>query len=106
VSERRKPLGLLIVEKVGMRNGVRCLSFIVSWGIVFEALGHEPNMEEYTAYWKQSRATSYRERDAFQLVWPYEKNPAAIWAQIRDSVPERKRVDTASAQAFSVAVLR
>jgi hypothetical protein len=85
-----KPLGVLVVEKIGLRRGMRALTYIVSWGLATEAEGHPVTMDEYTAYWKQSLSTSYRELDAFRLVWPDLKDPELVWERVRENVTQKR----------------
>lgn len=99
----KKPLGVLVVGKIGMRRGLRALTYIVAWGLASDAEGHPLTVEEYTAYWKQSLSTSYREREAFLMVWPDLANPGPIWDQARDSVTQ-KRPDLALMEVTGVLV--
>jgi hypothetical protein len=85
-----KPLGMLVVEKVGLRRGLRALTYIVAWGLASDAEGHPLTVEEYTAHWKQSLSTSYREREAFLMVWPDLKDPGPVWDRVRDAVTAKR----------------
>lgn len=96
-------MGVVVVEKIGLRRGLRALTYIVSWGLASDAEGHPLSVDEYTAYWKQSRSTSYRERDAFLMVWPDLADPGPIWEKARESVTQ-KRPDLALTEIMGVSV--
>lgn len=99
MSERREvPVSVMVVKKVGWRQGLRALTYVAAWGIASDAEGRSLTVEEYGDYWKESRATAYREFQAFRRVWPNEETPARIWGKARDRVAERKRPDVAAAQ--------
>jgi hypothetical protein len=98
---KKKPLGVYAVEKIGFRRAMTALTYVVSWGLASDAEGRALTVEEHAAYWKQSRATSYRERDAFVLLFPDEKTPEKIWATARASVTS-KRPDVAVTQVMGV----
>ena len=45
----------------------------MSWSIAESSLGRElESIEEYGEWWKQSRATSYREQMAFRKAFPFD----------------------------------
>jgi hypothetical protein len=96
--QREVPVGVMVVRKVGWRQGLRALTYVVAWGIAADREGRALTVEEYADYWKESRATAYREFQAFRRVWPKEENPARIWGMARERVGERKRADVAAAQ--------
>lgn len=98
-----KPLGFLVVEKVGIRRAIRVFSFVAAWGLASDAVGHPVTMQEYTDYWRQSLATTYRERDAFKMVWPDLDTPEPIWSKAREHVTA-KRPDLAITQLMAVTV--
>jgi hypothetical protein len=51
------------------RKAARVAAFVVAWGVVRRELGRTPSVEEYAEYWKQSRATAFREQEAFREVF-------------------------------------
>ena len=75
--KRRAPtLAEVMVRRVGFRKTTAVLSFIVAWGIVYESLGRPPeSIEEYAAWWKESRAKSFRDQQLFRLALPGEDTP-------------------------------
>jgi hypothetical protein len=55
----------------GIREATRACTFLASWLIAREGLKHWPeSIEEYCEWWKQSRASGYRELEAFKLCFP------------------------------------
>ncbi len=82
-----------LVGKVGMKDAIRVGSFLLAWGAAAKSLGHEPTMNEYLVYWKESHATYYRDLKRFRNVWPGEKNPQAKWEWIAENIPAAARAD-------------
>lgn len=98
-----KPLSVFVVEKIGWRQGLKALTFLAAWGIASENVGHPITMQEYTDYWGQSLATSYKERDAFAQVWPDAmKTPGVVWDKVKPHVSERESRTVAAAQVLAV----
>jgi hypothetical protein len=99
----QKPLSVFVVEKIGWRQGLRALTFLAAWGIATENVGHPVSMQEYSDYWGQSLSTSYKERDAFVLIWPdAEKAPEVVWDRVKPSVKERKNKSLLAAEILAV----
>lgn len=71
-------LAQIAVAKKGVIKGSRVLTFIASWAIAEEALGHPPSIEEYAEWWKESRSTVYREQARFRECFPHEATPQRI----------------------------
>lgn len=92
-----------LFKKVGLRKGTRAAAFIVAWGLYAESVPPEstPTMVGYTAYWKQSEATSYRELDVFHQAFPTERYPDRIWWKARSAVQDRKSLSAATGQAMA-----
>jgi hypothetical protein len=103
---RRKlePDSLLVVltDRVGLVNAMKVLTFIASWGIATEDLGHPPDtIEEYAYWWRSSAATGYREQRLFREAMRDETaTPTAIWEQVRGQLDakDRKRADRSAAK--------
>jgi hypothetical protein len=83
LPSRQQTLGEYMVSRVGLLKATKVAAFVYSWGIYIEQESGRPTMEAYTAYWKQSISSTYRERDLFRICWPGEKDPTALWLQIR-----------------------
>jgi hypothetical protein len=83
LPEKTVTLGEYMVSRVGLIKATKVAAFVYSWGIYIENEEARPTMEGYTAYWRQSISTTYRERDLFTICWPEEKNPTALWLRIR-----------------------
>ena len=100
-----KPLAVVVVEKVGWREGLRALTFLAAWGLATDALGHPVTMKEYASYWNQSEALTYRERVAFGTVWPeYVETPGVIWDQVKRQVKNRSGKMVATADVLAVRI--
>lgn len=105
MAERGQTLAEFLVKKVGLRKAVGVCSFVVAWGIYTEK-GAEPHtLDGYSAYWKQSAATTYRERDTFRICFPDDKVPDRVWAHVRsvyDAKLDQGKRDVGSAQVLSL----
>jgi hypothetical protein len=67
------------VRNAGFRTTLRALQFAMSWGVATASLGHEPgSVEEYAEFWGESRATAFREQQAFREAFPNETTPARM----------------------------
>jgi len=98
-----RPLAVVVVEKVGWRQGLRAVTFLAAWGLASDALGHPVSVKEYTDYWHQSLSLSYKERDAFGAVWPeLVDSPEVIWDQIKRQVRNRSSKAVATADVLAV----
>ena len=74
----------VLVARVGIRKALKVLTFIVSWGIAYESLGHAPeSIEEYAAWWRESRAKSFRDQQLFREALPGEDTPTRIYEAAR-----------------------
>ena len=71
-----------IVRRVGLRKGRQVGSFMAAWALVEAKLGHEPTLEEYAAWWKESRATAFREQALFRECFPEETTPSRLNALV------------------------
>jgi hypothetical protein len=94
-------LVVFVTQKVGMRDGVKVLTFVAQWGIVARKLRREPTWPEFCAYWKESRATYFRSMKLHRRVWPEDKTPQRVWNWVESQVPHSQSVDDlASAMAL------
>jgi hypothetical protein len=60
-------------------KGARLAAFIVSWGRCRDELGRTPNnVEEYAAWWGQSKATAYREQQLFRDAFAPLQTPDGV----------------------------
>jgi hypothetical protein len=70
----------------GFRTATKALTYLALWGTVYEDLGRAPTMPEYVEWWGRSRATCYRDKQAFEACFPgvdVEEMWAAVAQQIR-----------------------
>ena len=73
-----------MAARVGLRKTLKALTFIASWGIVYEALGRAPeSIEEYAEWWRESRAKAFRDQQLFREALPGEDTPTRIYEQAR-----------------------
>lgn len=93
-------LAEFLVRKVGLLKAVKVAAFIAAWGIYSEHAQDRLTIEGYTAYWRQSVSTSYRERDLFVICFPEERNPSRLWALLRDVYDGREGRDVLGARVL------
>lgn len=104
-KEPVRPLAVVVVEKVGWRHGLRAVTYLASWGLASDALGHPVSVKEHAEYWKQSLALSYKEREAFGMMWPeLVDTPEVIWDAIKRQVRHRSSKSVAAADVLAVRV--
>lgn len=62
-----------------MRTTDRALRFAVRWGMCASELGREPrSIEEYAELTSESRASAFRDQQAYREAFPAEKSPARM----------------------------
>lgn len=79
-------LAEVLAERVGFRSMIKVLTFIVSWGTVYEDLGREPSIEEFADWWKSSRAKAFRDQQLFRKAMPEFDTPTLLWERARAHV--------------------
>ena len=63
-------------HNAGMRTTSRALNFAMGWGLATAELGREPTgWEEYAETMEVSRATAFRDQQAFRDAFPTEDTP-------------------------------
>ena len=63
----------------GMRTTTRGLKFAMGWGLATAELGREPeSVEEYAEVMGESRATAFRDQQAFRQAYPNEESPMRL----------------------------
>jgi hypothetical protein len=84
------------MARVGIRKGMRVLTFIVCWQVAAMKDGElvEIDVEEYAEYWKLARSTAFRDQAAFRQAFPTETTPHRI---VEEVIRRREAVQTAQA---------
>jgi hypothetical protein len=77
VAKRRAPTFADIgYRNAGIRATARGLKFALGWGLATAELGREPeSVEEYAEAMEESRATAFRDQQAFRKAFPKETTP-------------------------------
>lgn len=57
---------------------------IWAWGLAARELGRWPEVAEYSAYWRQTERTSYRELAVFRRAFPTERTPQRLAGVLDD----------------------
>lgn len=66
-------------KNAGILNTARALKFAMGWGLFAASEGREPeNIEEYAEVMGESRATAYRDQQAFRQAYPDEESPTRM----------------------------
>ena len=66
------------IRNAGMRATTRGLKFALGWGLATVELGREPeSIEEYAETMEESRATAFRDQQAFRKAFPTKKRQPA-----------------------------
>src|SRR4051794_30195625 len=67
------------VANAGFRDGLRAFEFALAWGLATAFLGREPeSIEEYAEVAEVSRATAFRQQQAFRKALPDLSGPAEL----------------------------
>lgn len=64
-----------------MRAAARAMTFATAWAVVEKDLGHQPSVEEYAVWWKQSSRTTYRDLAAWRTCMPEYSTPSGFLAE-------------------------
>ena len=85
----------------GFRTTTRALKFALGWGLATAWMDREPeSVEEYAEVLSESRATAFRDQQAFRKAFPNEVSPArmnetsgsqARYEELLRRVKDRKR---------------
>ena len=90
MRSRPKTLFGVMIEAGGILAASRALTYLACWAIVSHKLGHEASVDEFTEYWRSSRATTYRDRVALTKSlppgWDIERMHSFVWAARRQYV--------------------
>jgi hypothetical protein len=79
VTEGRTTWAELGYKNAGIRTTGRALGFVVEWGLATAVLGREPvSVEEFAEVAEESRATAFRNQQAFRKAFPKEETPTRI----------------------------
>ena len=66
-------------SNAGIRKTGRGFKFAVGWGLAMAQLGREPDsIEEYALVMDESRATAFRDQQAFREAFPLEESPVRM----------------------------
>ena len=78
-KQQTATLAAVLIDRFGFRKACRVMGFIAAWGIVCESLGRPPEtIDEYSDWWKQSRAKGFREQKEFRECIALE-TPTPLW---------------------------
>ena len=76
--KRRPPktLGEVAIVNGGIRASVRAFKFAMGWGLAAAELRREPeSIDEYSSVMDESRATAFRDQQAFRKCFPGQETP-------------------------------
>jgi hypothetical protein len=81
VPRRKRPptLAEIAVAHGGVRATVRAFKFAMGWGLATAELRREPDsIDEYATVMEESRATAFRDQQAFRKCFPSEETPGNL----------------------------
>jgi hypothetical protein len=90
-GEQGTPLMVLAYANTkSFRRAGRAMTVLIAWAIAEQRLGRALGdgegltaaVREYTAWWKQSERTTWRDLQAFRAAFPTESSPAQLAAQL------------------------
>lgn len=66
-------------KNAGILTTTRALKFAMGWGLFMASEGREPeNIDEYAEVMQESRATAFRDQQAFRQAFPDEESPTRM----------------------------
>jgi hypothetical protein len=76
-----------------MLKAARVLAFVTAWDVVRRDLGRAPTVDEYAAWWKESRSTAFGHQAEFREVFGVD-TPDVILDLVEDQGGvQRARID-------------
>lgn len=61
---------MLCVQRAGFKEGRKVAQFIVEWEVATAAIGRRITAEEFSDWWRESPATTYRHLARFRTAFP------------------------------------
>ncbi|MBW4078588.1 MAG: hypothetical protein HIU84_08815 [Acidobacteria bacterium] len=72
-----------------IRSSTRGLKFAMDWGLDTAELSREPDsVDEYAEVIGESRATAFRDQQAFRQAFPTEESPMRLIRRKEEFIPE------------------
>ena len=78
--DKRPTWAQVAIQRAGLKKAMRAMTFATAWAVVEKDLGEEPSVEAYSAWWKQSSRTTYRELAAWRECFPEFSTPTGFFA--------------------------
>jgi hypothetical protein len=99
----------MFYRRGGLRKANKALTYVAMWVIACEDQHRELSVPEFSDFWRQSRATSYRQREALTACLPEGQSVDEFLTGMRDDVAVRKvarqgMVPVVVAEFFAIAV--
>ena len=101
MSPRQVTLTELAIRNAGVRKGFHALMYIAQWGIAHDADESVVTADQVAVWWKEHRATSFRNQGYFRLAFPEESTPERLWALASIEKATRARQKEVVAQLSS-----
>jgi hypothetical protein len=98
---RGKTVLQVCVEKLGVHKGAIAAAWVTQWVMATEALGHVPNVIEYSEWWYVDERTGWRHRAAVKSVLGDEWQ--AVVAELADEMRRRRLKSPRSVRGLTVA---
>ncbi len=91
----------LCVARAGLRKGMRVCSFIIEWAICAGALGREPTVVEFIAWWKCPTRTGWHRLAEFRATFATTDTPQVFVPALGPELAELGRSADSTAAALS-----
>lgn len=99
MPDRRPSILQAAIERVGVRQGSRACSVLVSWHTARVALGDdwprhgvEAQVQAYAAWWNVDERTGWRDLQRFRAAFPGESTPTRLVEAAQSAWDERRGV--------------
>lgn len=85
----KESLGAVFYRRGGFRKANKALTYVAMWVIACEDQHRRVSVREFSEFWRQSRATSYRQREALAACLPEGQSVDEFLMALRDLVRVR-----------------
>lgn len=82
----------VMIRRGGLRNMFKAMTYVASWSIARDAIGHDPTWREYGEFWKQSEGKTRKEVVAFRACVPEGVTVAQLLDSARPAGSDREAV--------------
>lgn len=90
-NRMKDSVGAVAIKRAGFIRGQQGLTFAAAWWIATYALDRPPvTVDEYAAWWRESRSQAFREQAAFRECFPEFSTPTELLDALGLDIVEMK----------------